>query len=194
MKKYANVFDRKEVAQFGASHKESIWCPDCDSPRTLVYDSRFTKIAGIQRRRRACLDCGSRFTTKEIWADEIPLSVCPEGQRHAAWYAKHIRITLVCLCAAIALASAACASEYRSHAALDAFQRSHPCPSTGLTYPLRWRGAGGHWRSERCPGYVVDHVCPLECGGSDNPGNMSWQTIADGKIKDRWELSCRTCR
>jgi hypothetical protein len=40
-------------------------------------------------------------------------------------------------------------------------------------------------------GYVVDHVVPLECGGSDAPSNMRWQTIAEGKIKDRMERNCR---
>ena len=34
------------------------------------------------------------------------------------------------------------------------FERQHPCPSTRRT-------------SGRCPGYVVDHVRPLECGGAD---------------------------
>ena len=37
------------------------------------------------------------------------------------------------------------------------------------------------------PGYVVDHIRPLACGGADAPSNMQWQTIAEGKAKDRWE-------
>lgn len=37
------------------------------------------------------------------------------------------------------------------------------------------------------PGYVVDHVVPLACGGADAPGNMQWQTIAEGKAKDKVE-------
>ena len=36
-------------------------------------------------------------------------------------------------------------------------------------------------------GYVVDHVCALANGGKDEIGNMQYQTIADGKIKDRIE-------
>ena len=36
-------------------------------------------------------------------------------------------------------------------------------------------------------GYVVDHVCALANGGKDVIGNMQYQTIADGKIKDRIE-------
>jgi hypothetical protein len=66
----------------------------------------------------------------------------------------------------------------RSGAAKDAFKRQQPCPSTG-------RGSGA------CPGYVIDHVKPLECGGVDAPANMQWQTIADGKAKDKTERSCR---
>ena len=41
------------------------------------------------------------------------------------------------------------------------------------------------------PGYVVDHIIPLECGGADSPGNMQWQTIAEAKAKDRTEGNCR---
>lgn len=37
------------------------------------------------------------------------------------------------------------------------------------------------------PGYVIDHVVPLACGGADSPSNMQWQTKAEGKAKDKWE-------
>jgi 5-methylcytosine-specific restriction endonuclease McrA len=66
----------------------------------------------------------------------------------------------------------------RSAAAKDAFKRQQPCPSTGKS-----RGA--------CPGYVIDHVKPLECGGADAPSNMQWQTVAAGKAKDKTERNCR---
>jgi hypothetical protein len=66
----------------------------------------------------------------------------------------------------------------RSKAAKSAFERQTSCPSTGKT-------------SGKCPGYVVDHINPLECGGADAPSNMQWQTIADGKAKDKTERSCR---
>jgi hypothetical protein len=59
------------------------------------------------------------------------------------------------------------------------FKREHPCPATGA-------------RNGPCGGYVIDHVIPFACGGPDAPSNMQWQTIAEGKAKDRWELKgCR---
>lgn len=66
----------------------------------------------------------------------------------------------------------------RSAVAKHSFERQQPCPSTGRT-------------SGRCPGYVVDHVKPLECGGADAPNNMQWQTTAAGKAKDKTEGRCR---
>jgi len=66
----------------------------------------------------------------------------------------------------------------RSAAAKDAFKREHPCPATG-------RSTGS------CPGYVIDHVRALECGGADSPSNMQWQTVAAGKAKDKTERYCR---
>jgi hypothetical protein len=37
------------------------------------------------------------------------------------------------------------------------------------------------------PGYVIDHIFPLACGGADNTSNMQWQTIAASKAKDKIE-------
>src|SRR5947199_9089418 len=62
----------------------------------------------------------------------------------------------------------------RSAAARRAFRRWHPCPATRLI-----KGA--------CPGYVIDHIKPLACGGPDAPDNMQWQTTADAKAKDAVE-------
>ena len=42
------------------------------------------------------------------------------------------------------------------------------------------------------PGYVVDHIRPLACGGADAPSNMQWQTVAEAKAKDKVErIGCR---
>lgn len=37
------------------------------------------------------------------------------------------------------------------------------------------------------PGFVIDHIVALACGGPDTPANMQWQTIAAGKAKDKVE-------
>lgn len=66
----------------------------------------------------------------------------------------------------------------RSSAAKGSFKRQHPCPSTGR-------------RTGACPGYVIDHVRALECGGADSPENMQWQTASAAKAKDRRERHCR---
>ena len=67
----------------------------------------------------------------------------------------------------------------RDPGARRAFQKTHPCPSTGRT-------------SGPCPGFVVDHVRPLCAGGSDTPANMQWQSLEESKRKDRLELQeCR---
>jgi hypothetical protein len=72
------------------------------------------------------------------------------------------------------LAGAATAHEQRSRAVTRAFQRAHPCPSTGR-------------RSGACPGWVKDHVIPLACGGPDSPANLQWLNRAAAKTKDQWE-------
>jgi hypothetical protein len=42
------------------------------------------------------------------------------------------------------------------------------------------------------PGYIIDHVVPLACGGADGQTNMQWQTVAEAKAKDRTERAgCR---
>jgi len=67
----------------------------------------------------------------------------------------------------------------RSTEAKREFERTQPCPGTG-------RSSGG------CPGYVIDHVKPLACGGADSPFNMQWQTVAAAKAKDKVERAgCR---
>lgn len=77
------------------------------------------------------------------------------------------------------LAGSAGAATHRSRWVPHAFQRTHPCPSTGRTI-----GA--------CPGWVRDHIIPLCAGGPDSVANMQWQTVAAGKLKDRAER--KQCR
>lgn len=49
----------------------------------------------------------------------------------------------------------------RSSRVLAAFRSLYPCPSTGSTL-----GA--------CPGWAIDHVLPLACGGADAVFNLQW--------------------
>lgn len=62
----------------------------------------------------------------------------------------------------------------RSKAVLAAFQRAHPCPAN-------------HQKRGPCPGYVKDHRQAHCVGGKDAIENLQWQTVAEGKAKDRWE-------
>lgn len=82
------------------------------------------------------------------------------------------------IAAAAALLSCA-AAPHRSHAVRAEFQRAHPCPANGNAHGP-------------CPGYVVDHVRPLACGGADHPANLQWQRAAEASAKDKWER--RGCR
>ena len=47
------------------------------------------------------------------------------------------------------------------------------------------------WRETGHPrgwtGHVVDHICPLACGGLDDPINMQWQTEMEARLKDKIE-------
>jgi hypothetical protein len=43
------------------------------------------------------------------------------------------------------------------------------------------------------PGYVVDHICALSCGGLDLPINMQIQSITEAKKKDKWETTKEGC-
>jgi hypothetical protein len=62
---------------------------------------------------------------------------------------------------------------------LTAFQKIHPCPSTGLT-----TGA--------CPDWSKDHQIPLACSGCDSVSNLAWipniaKSCSKGYCKDRYE-------
>jgi hypothetical protein len=84
-------------------------------------------------------------------------------------------VSQLLLCALmLALPAATDARIKRSQSAKVEFKRENHCPSTGAS-----KGP--------CKGYVIDHIKPLACGGADAPENMQWQTVADGKAKDKWE-------
>lgn len=80
----------------------------------------------------------------------------------------------------LALATASAGALPRSQSARAEFQRSTPCPANGLR-----RGA--------CPGWQVDHIQALKCGGRDAPDNMQWLTVESHREKTRRDmLGCRT--
>lgn len=67
----------------------------------------------------------------------------------------------------------------RSRLERDTFRAQYACPATGQ-------------HSGPCPGWAVDHVIPLACGGVDKPSNMQWlplaiKSCAGTLCKDRWE-------
>lgn len=73
---------------------------------------------------------------------------------------------------------------HRSMQAKRIFMNAHPCP-----------GGVDRGKTNKCAGYIIDHICPLECCGPDVASNMQWQTKADSKAKDKWEGNCkRSCK
>ncbi len=88
--------------------------------------------------------------------------------------AKSTILKTVVLALTLTLSMTANAGVKRSQSVKADFQRQHPCPANGNA-----RGA--------CPGYVKDHIKALDCGGADAVHNLQWQTIAEGKAKDKWE-------
>jgi hypothetical protein len=67
----------------------------------------------------------------------------------------------------------------RSSVIIAAFKKKWACPSNGA-----------HIGS--CPGWAIDHVVPLDCGGADAVWNMQWlpyeiKTKSGVFAKDRFE-------
>ena len=86
------------------------------------------------------------------------------------------------LIVALLFSTSALASAFvRSPAQVRLFKKTNICPST-------------HAYSQRCPGYIVDHIIALDCGGADKPSNMQYQTIAASRAKDKIELRGVNCK
>ncbi len=73
-----------------------------------------------------------------------------------------------------ALGKSAHAETHRSSTAIAHFKKERACPANDK-------------HTGSCPGYVIDHIVPLACNGKDDPINMQWQSVKEGKAKDRWE-------
>jgi transcriptional repressor NrdR len=56
-------------------------CPFCKSTATRVVDSRLVSAGSVTWRRRACDDCGKRFTTYERVEHSLPTVVKRDGKR-----------------------------------------------------------------------------------------------------------------
>ncbi len=56
-------------------------CPFCDHPDTKVIDARNHRDTPVKWRRRACSECGRRFTTYERIEDMRPIGVKRDGRR-----------------------------------------------------------------------------------------------------------------
>ncbi len=61
-------------------------CPSCkEANKDKVVDSRLTEGGAVIRRRRECLDCGRRFTTKERVEEELRLTVIKRDNSHVPY-------------------------------------------------------------------------------------------------------------
>jgi hypothetical protein len=61
--------------------------------------------------------------------------------------------------------------------ARENFRKANPCPSTG-------RASGS------CPGFEMEHMNPLACGGADSPGNMQW--VSSSSTRKKGPEPCKT--
>ena len=85
-----------------------------------------------------------------------------------------MRYLLLTLC--LTLTSLNASAEYhRSQKSKTLFKYEHLCPAIGSV-----KGT--------CQGYIIDHIKPIACGRADAASNMQWQTTAEAKAKDKWEL------
>jgi hypothetical protein len=84
---------------------------------------------------------------------------------------------LLMTAALLLAASFAHATTPRGTEAPRLFRKANACPATGKL-------------TDACPGWVIDHLKSLRCGGPDAPENMWWMTTAEAKVKDQQENEC----
>ena len=56
-------------------------CPYCSDAVNKVIDSRLGRDGAEIRRRRECLECGRRFTTRERVEEILPKVIKQDGRR-----------------------------------------------------------------------------------------------------------------
>jgi len=67
-------------------------CPFCRHSHTRVIDSRISEDGSTIRRRRACEDCGERFSTQETVEIRMPVIIKGDGRREI-FDARKLRIS-----------------------------------------------------------------------------------------------------
>lgn len=63
-------------------------CPYCSDAANRVIDSRLGRDGSEIRRRRECLECGRRFTTRERVEEVLPKVVKRDERREEFWREK----------------------------------------------------------------------------------------------------------
>ena len=58
-----------------------MWCPSCHSLEIKVLDSRDVSGSNVIRRRRICMACQYRFTTREYVEMRLPRVIKRDGRR-----------------------------------------------------------------------------------------------------------------
>ncbi len=72
-------------------------CPYCKFEDSKVIDSRSSSEGRVVRRRRECLECGRRFTTKEH-VEESPLMVAKSDGRRQVYDQEKLRQSVLLAC------------------------------------------------------------------------------------------------
>lgn len=72
-------------------------CPFCNYEDSRVIDSRGSNEGRVVRRRRECLSCGRRFTTKE-YVEEQPLMVSKADGRREPFDREKLRRSIQLAC------------------------------------------------------------------------------------------------
>jgi transcriptional repressor NrdR len=72
-------------------------CPYCNENNSKVIDSRAKSEGRVIRRRRECISCKRRFTTKE-YIEETPILVVKSDQRREAFNREKLKQGILLAC------------------------------------------------------------------------------------------------